>query len=93
MNNRQFARVGVAILVGAALIVVAGSYAIHPEIYSQYHDKCVDLQHYAKWFSFRDWCVNYLENNPGATGQEVLDRHAEWKIQERENLLTEPVTP
>ena len=80
-------------LVIGILVGIAGTYAINAILDSQYADECWALQLYARGHNFENWCVDYMKNNPGTYGHEVLDSYAEWKIQVRENFLTEPVTP
>ena len=94
MNNTSVAFIAVGFVTVLVLIGYMSLYIKYPEEFSEYSDACGDLKHHSKKpTSFVAWCVNYLETNPDTTGQEVLDRHTEWRIQERDKLLTEPVTP
>ena len=76
----------------SGLVITTGIAIGSGGILNQYSDECWELSSISDNLSIYN-CVRYLEANPGATGQEVIDHHEISATSEREEFLTTPITP
>ena len=63
-------------------------------VYSANGTTCVDLIDYINAISLED-CLDYIDDNPDATGQEMVDYYLEYDDRDAElkNLLYEKILP
>ena len=85
-----------AILTGVALLAICitafGAVTAAPDYITekQYTYTCREFASHFDDLPVKT-CVEYLEENPDATGQDILDHQADLQALEREMLLAEPL--
>ena len=78
---------GSGLIIGVCVLIVG---TMFQTIYQdQYHDECRQFTQHFDELTAKD-CTEYMKENPGATGQQLLDHHS---IQTVDEMLSEPIVP
>ena len=75
-----------------AVVLVHGAFMLFDIVLDPYYDKCHELAMKFNGVSTVG-CLEYMEEQPDVTGQEVLDYYGVEAITATERLLTEPLSP
>ena len=89
MQLKEYVRyLSIVVFFAVALLFIA-TLAVHWEyMFGEYTDACWELKQQTNNMSLKD-CVDYLNENPRSTGQQVLD----YFESSDERLLDEPILP
>ena len=107
MSNQKeistLVKIGYTIMLSVPIICVALIISVSPDMFSDYsspyYSVCLELAWNINGLSPNE-CIQYMEVNPGATGQDVIEHDIEQDIEEDitrspklEELLNNPIEP